>query len=54
MWSLVAVTAMWGGSFVIMKPAIAQQPFFDFLAIRFTIAALIMLAVKPKVVLALK
>ncbi|MEO7372363.1 MAG: DMT family transporter [Terrimesophilobacter sp.] len=53
-WSLVAVTAMWGGSFVIMKPAIAQQPFFDFLAIRFTIAALIMLAVKPKVVLALK
>ena len=33
-----------------MKPAIEQQPFFDFLAIRFTIAALIMLAVKPKVV----
>jgi len=37
-----------------MKPAIEQQPFFDFLAIRFTIAALIMLAVKPNVVLALK
>ncbi len=33
-----------------MKPAIDQQPFFDFLAIRFTIAALIMVAVKPKVV----
>jgi drug/metabolite transporter (DMT)-like permease len=50
-WSLVAVTATWGSAFVIMKPAIEQQPFFDFLAIRFTIAALIMLAVKPKVVI---
>ena len=50
MWSLVAATAIWGSSFVIMKPAIEQQPFFDFLAIRFTIAALIMLAVKPTVV----
>ena len=48
------MAALWGGSFVLMKPAIEQQPFFDFLAIRFTIAALIMLAVKPKVVLALK
>jgi drug/metabolite transporter (DMT)-like permease len=53
-WALVAVAATWGGAFVIMKPAIEQQPFFDFLAIRFTIAALIMLAVKPKVVLLLK
>ncbi len=52
-WALVAVTATWGGAFVIMKPAIEQQPFFDFLAIRFTIAALIMLAVKPKMVLVL-
>ena len=54
MWSLIAVTAIWGVSFVIMKPAIEQQPFFDFLAIRFTIAALIMLAVKPKVIALLK
>jgi drug/metabolite transporter (DMT)-like permease len=53
-WALVAVTATWGAAFVIMKPAIEQQPFFDFLAIRFTIAALIMLAVKPKMVLILK
>ena len=53
-WALVVVAAIWGGAFVIMKPAIEQQPFFDFLAIRFTIAALIMLAVKPKVVLLLK
>ena len=53
-WSLVSVAAMWGIAFVVMKPAIEQQPFFDFLAIRFTIAAGIMLAIKPKVVLALK
>jgi drug/metabolite transporter (DMT)-like permease len=30
-----------------MKDAISEQPFFDFLAIRFTIAALIMIAVRP-------
>lgn len=48
-WALVAVAAMWGISFVMMKPAIAQQPFFDFLAIRFTIAAAIMLIARPQV-----
>ncbi|MEO7122167.1 MAG: DMT family transporter [Lacisediminihabitans sp.] len=53
-WALVSVTATWGAAFVVMKPAIEQQPFFDFLAIRFTIAAVIMLAVKPKMVLALR
>ena len=54
LWSLVSVAAMWGVAFVVMKPAIEQQPFFDFLAIRFTIAAVIMLVIKPKVVLAIK
>ncbi|MEG1391356.1 MAG: DMT family transporter, partial [Aurantimicrobium sp.] len=54
LWSLVSVAAMWGVAFVVMKPAIEQQPFFDFLAIRFTIAAAIMLVIKPKVILALK
>ena len=54
LWSLVSVAAMWGVAFVVMKPAIEQQPFFDFLAIRFTIAAGIMLVIRPKVVLALK
>lgn len=54
LWSLISVAAMWGVGFVVMKPAIAEQPFFDFLAIRFTIAAAIMLLIKPKVVLALK
>ena len=40
---------MWGVAFVVMKPAIVEQPFFDFLATRFTIATLIMVLVRPKV-----
>ena len=47
--SLTAVAAMWGVAFVVMKPAIVEQPFFDFLATRFTIATLIMVLVRPKV-----
>ena len=47
--SLTAVAAMWGVAFVVMKPAIVEQPFFDFLATRFTIATVIMIAVRPKV-----
>jgi drug/metabolite transporter (DMT)-like permease len=46
--SLTAVAAMWGVAFVVMKPAISEQPFFDFLATRFTIATLIMVAVRPQ------
>jgi len=52
--SLIAVTAMWGAAFVVMKPAIAQQPFFDFLAVRFTVAVAIMLVLKPRVILAVR
>lgn len=48
--ALVSVAFSWGAAFVLMKDAIAQQPFFDFLAVRFTIAALLMVLVKPKVV----
>jgi drug/metabolite transporter (DMT)-like permease len=50
--ALVAVTIIWGAAFVIMKPAIEQEPFWDFLAFRFTIATLAMIALKPKVLLA--
>jgi len=52
--ALLIVTIAWGASFVVMKPAMNKIPVFDFLAIRFTIAALLMLAVKPKTVLAFK
>jgi drug/metabolite transporter (DMT)-like permease len=47
--SLTAVAAMWGIAFVVMKPAIAEQHFFDFLATRFTIATIIMVLVRPRV-----
>lgn len=45
--SLVAVAVSWGAAFVLMKDAIENQPFFDFLAIRFTIAVAVMIAVRP-------
>ncbi|MDE2387332.1 MAG: DMT family transporter [Actinomycetales bacterium] len=47
--ALLGVTAAWGAAFVVMKPAIEKQPFYDFLATRFTIAALVMIAVRPSV-----
>lgn len=47
--ALLSVAIAWGAAFVVMKPAIEHQPFFDFLAIRFTIAAAVMIAVRPSV-----
>lgn len=47
--ALLGVTAAWGAAFVVMKPAIEEQPFYDFLATRFTLAALVMIAVRPQV-----
>ena len=47
--ALLGVSFAWGAAFVVMKPAIEKEPFYDFLAIRFTIAALIMIAAQPKV-----
>lgn len=47
---LLAVTISWGATFVLMKPAIESQPFYDFLATRFTIAVAVMLLVRPSVI----
>jgi drug/metabolite transporter (DMT)-like permease len=52
--ALLVVTVAWGASFVAMKPAMDKSPVFDFLAIRFTIAAILMIIVKPKVLTAFK
>ena len=41
--SLLAVSAVWGAAFVLMKDAIEKQPFYDFLATRFLIAAAVMI-----------
>ena len=47
--ALFALTAAWGASFVLMKPAIERQPIPDFLATRFVIAAIILILVRPSV-----
>lgn len=47
--ALIAVAISWGGAFVLMKDAIVLQPFYDFLAIRFTIATIIMLLIRPNI-----
>lgn len=46
---LLAVAVVWGAAFVLMKPAIDQEPFYDFLATRFTLATIIMMVARPKV-----
>lgn len=55
-WAIVAlfgVTISWGAAFVLMKDAINEQPVFDFLATRFTLATLVMIAVRPQVLKAI-
>ena len=47
--SLVFVAIIWGAGFVLMKDAIDEHPVFDFLATRFTLAALVMIAIRPQV-----
>jgi drug/metabolite transporter (DMT)-like permease len=45
--ALVAITAVWGWTFLIVKDAIAKMPVMDFLAVRFIVAAVVMFAVRP-------
>jgi drug/metabolite transporter (DMT)-like permease len=47
--ALIAVAAVWGGAFVLMKDAIKTQPLFDFLGTRFLLATIVMIAANPKV-----
>jgi drug/metabolite transporter (DMT)-like permease len=47
--AMLATAAIWGGSFVLMKDAIAQQDVYSFLSSRFTLAALLMFAYRPSV-----
>ena len=47
--AMLAVAITWGAAFVLMKDAIANQPFYDFLASRFTLAVLVMIAFRPSV-----
>jgi drug/metabolite transporter (DMT)-like permease len=45
--ALVLVTAVWGSTFLLVKNAITHIPVMDFLAIRFLLAAMVMLALRP-------
>jgi drug/metabolite transporter (DMT)-like permease len=45
---LVFTTAVWGSTFVVVKGAIAKVPVLDFLVLRFALAAVVMLAVRPR------
>lgn len=47
--ALISVAVSWGAAFVLMEPAIERQPIFNFLAFRFTIAVIIMVALRPSV-----
>lgn len=48
-WALLLVAMAWGWSFVIMKSAIERQSVTDFLFTRFSVAALVMLIIRPQV-----
>lgn len=45
--ALVGVTAVWGWTFLIVKDAIQHMPVMDFLAVRFTLAAMVMFGLRP-------
>ena len=47
--ALITVAISWGAGFVLMEPAIERQPIFNFLAFRFTLAVIVMVAVRPSV-----
>ena len=47
--ALLFVGFVWGAAFVLMKDAIVLQPYMDFLATRFTIAATAMILLRPMV-----
>jgi drug/metabolite transporter (DMT)-like permease len=46
--ALLAVTAIWGGTFLVVQDSVARMPVMDFLAARFSLAALVMLALRPR------
>ena len=49
--AMVAVTAVWGSTFVLVRDAVAQVPPFTFIAYRFLAAALLLTAVRPRLAL---
>ena len=48
--ALLSVTAMWGSTFFLIRDLLERVPVLDFLALRFTIAAVALAAVAPRAV----
>lgn len=46
--ALLAMTAVWGSTFVLIKDLLDRVPTLDFLAVRFLIAGVVMVAVAPR------
>jgi drug/metabolite transporter (DMT)-like permease len=46
--ALLSVTAMWGSTFFLIKDLLERVPTLDFLAVRFAIAAVLLVAVAPR------
>ena len=51
--ALLAITACWGSTFFLIHDLLDRLPTLDFLAVRFSIAGVLLLAVAPKAVLRL-
>ena len=49
-WALLTVSAAWGFSFIVMKDAIQRQSVNNFLFTRFTLAVIVMILIRPKVI----
>ncbi len=45
--ALVGVTAVWGYTFLVVQDAVARMPVMDFLAWRFVVASVAMIALRP-------
>lgn len=48
--ALLAITACWGSTFFLIRDLLDRVPTLDFLAVRFTIAAVVLLVVAPRTV----
>jgi len=46
--TLLAITASWGSTFILIKDLLDRIPPLDFLAVRFAIAALVLVALSPR------
>jgi drug/metabolite transporter (DMT)-like permease len=52
--ALIGVTAVWGWTFLGVKEAVAKMPVMDFLAVRFALAAVILVFINPRKLVRMK